>query len=96
MSTVSIPNEYRVYTKRFGDSAALVSRRSWAKFRKVITLNQAKTLRHSFSPGRYVYIGGEIKGYRIDWSLIPAYINRVNLWQHNIRAKRNGATNALD
>ena len=29
-----------------------------------------------------------LKGYRIDWSLILDYINRVYLRQHNVRAKR--------
>ena len=29
-----------------------------------------------------------LKGYRIDWSVILVYINRVHLWPHNKRAKR--------
>ena len=29
-----------------------------------------------------------MKGYHIDWSVIPVYINLVHLWPHNIRAKR--------
>ena len=31
-----------------------------------------------------------LKGYHIDWSVIPVYIERVHLWPHNKRAKRSG------